>query len=887
MLDPGRYFAEAIYFLQYTLAQILWAVNRAVLSVPIIAEGVNGWVTDNVGYFVQLLVNALSAPLGGMFILALTALGFWYALNNVVPTDRWVDPGKLATYGFIALFFFSSPIVVIDLMEELRGSLNAGIDQALIDGAAGDIFNAGMNGTDPGLPGGVPDVNSDGVIGSFDLAAAFILVANLDELDSSEFPVDFETTYFPFGDPSGIDLSDEADQELAKALASDGIERLLFALVAMPTAIAEHFLRLVLTGAAVFLYLGVPIAMVFAFFAHTQALLGAYLRQYVNLLIETLLSVIIVSIMLGLLLAAAQQGIGLYIAASLLVLVVLLWRIKSGFRLAGAAFNLFGGGGLTGGAGGTELVQMVKQAVLGAAGATAAVAGAAVTGGTTLVLGGAAAAGAAALQADGRSGGAYLGTDPEKTAGRVAQLKAATGYTLGRSETARHLVERAHEVRTLARNFRDGQVQEHDPDILDYLRAGSSMSDFDSNPWLAMHLSPPLRSAFDAIGGRRYGPGGRDAVFDGDGEPVSLSGGWRAEPATSGQRGYLAQMGLAGAGDPDLTRGEAGDRLMAEQGFRRFLAHGRRPDDDQQALLTRLIGLEQVLADLATVLNQGRPGSGEPPPPVAEETAASVGSPAGPAGGRPPASRVFLQSYSSERGRRLEEALEKLESPDTAAGQAAFQTLVNHAGPDNARLLQAAVTDHSAESVGAAAAAVAGMAAHYRGQGLDEAAVLQTFRSGRAAEALRQILATPLSDEQLAAAADLVLQPQRRLDRSELVAVIGREAAAGAVSDQAIIEAIGSPVGFGSQTGNVRGVLVGARDLNLSPAELSRLADLISDGLRETARQELAGRGHRPEQVRALIADIAALPAAITVPQSTAWPAAARQQQISEEDSNE
>jgi hypothetical protein len=33
MLDPGRYFAEAIYFLQYTLAQILWAINRATLSV--------------------------------------------------------------------------------------------------------------------------------------------------------------------------------------------------------------------------------------------------------------------------------------------------------------------------------------------------------------------------------------------------------------------------------------------------------------------------------------------------------------------------------------------------------------------------------------------------------------------------------------------------------------------------------------------------------------------------------------------------------------------------------------------------------------------------------------------------------------------------------------
>ena len=41
MLDPGRYFAEAIYFLQYTLAQILWAINRATLSIAVIAESIN------------------------------------------------------------------------------------------------------------------------------------------------------------------------------------------------------------------------------------------------------------------------------------------------------------------------------------------------------------------------------------------------------------------------------------------------------------------------------------------------------------------------------------------------------------------------------------------------------------------------------------------------------------------------------------------------------------------------------------------------------------------------------------------------------------------------------------------------------------------------------
>ncbi|NLF63809.1 MAG: hypothetical protein GX579_04340, partial [Chloroflexi bacterium] len=194
MLDPGRYLAEAIYFLQYTLAQILWAIDRAALSIAIIAESVNGWLSENIGYFVELLVNALSAPLGGLLILALTALGFWYVLNTIVATSRWVDPSRLFTYGLIALFFFSAPLVVVELMEELRAGINAGIDQALVDGASGDIFSSGLDGTDTGLPTAIPDVNGDGVVASFDLVAAFLHVANGDELDSSEFPADFEAT---------------------------------------------------------------------------------------------------------------------------------------------------------------------------------------------------------------------------------------------------------------------------------------------------------------------------------------------------------------------------------------------------------------------------------------------------------------------------------------------------------------------------------------------------------------------------------------------------------------------------------------------------------------------------------------------------------------------
>lgn len=905
MLDPGRYLAEAIYFLQYTLAQLLWALNRALLSIAVIAESVNTWVTENVGYFVQLLVNALSAPLGGMFILALTALGFWYLLNNIVPTQRWVDPGKLFSYGLIAFFFFSSPIVVIEMMEDLRQSLNAGIDQALIDGAAGDIFAAGMDGTDPGLPGALADVNGDGVIGSFDLVAGFMLVANLDELDSSEFPLDFEADFFPFGDPSSINLSDEADQQLAKALASDGIERLFFAGVAIPTAIAEHFLRLALTGVAMFLYAGAPFAMIFAFFIYTQAFLGAYLRQFINLLIETFMSVVITAIMLGLLAAAALQGVGLYIGASLIALGVLLWRIKSALRLAGTAIDLFGGAMLTGGAGGMTPVRMGRQALSGAA----AVTGAALTGGLTLAAGSAVMATAAAVQADGRSEGGYLGLDPEKADGRVRQLKTIAGYTIGRSEATRRLIENTHEARTLVRNLSDGEAQPYAPDTLDYLRAGSSMSNLGSSPWMAMRLSPSLRAAYDDIGGRRNQADTADLVYEEDGAPILATGGrhddrrdgrpptadWRADPATPAQLALLRRLGADV--EDGLTRGQASAQIDRA---RRRLSQEDAPGDGAGAaprlpqLDARFASLEQALAALtAALLN----GEGAPDAQSRAETPESVNGPLPdwlqPPGAQngpvvPVASRphrdgweeeaettlgeIRLQPVQASRRRLINDLLARLADADAPTAQTAQQTLVTYTGTRNAAQVQTAVRQHGQAAVQQAATATADLFVQYRQQERDGAAILTAFQSGEAAAAVRETTETPLAAAQLAAVADMVLLPQRQLTRPQLAAVIGRQAAAGAESEQAVIEALEMPVDFGPQTGAVRGVLDGARQLTLSPADLARLAALIQDGLREQAQAQLHARGAAPQQAHALLNEMAALPEIITVPQTTAVP---------------
>lgn len=507
MLDPGRYIAQAIYFLLWSVAQGFWEANRSLLSIAVIVESINTWITDNIGYFVEAIVNALEAPMSALFVIAIGALGAWYAFNTIVATNKWVDPSKLVTYGFITLFFFSSPILVIDAMEDIRVSLSAGMQASVLSGASGDIFDTGMSsGTDETIPPAIPDVNADGVIGSFDLVAYLMGVDNVNQLNNIEFPPDFEATYFPYGDPATIDLSDESDRTEALRLAWDGIKRLFYALMAIPTAIAEHFLRLSLTGAAMILYAGVPFALMLSFFIYTQAFLGAYIRQFINLLVETFLSVIIVGLMVGLMIAAAEISIGLYIGASIIALIVILWRIKGAFKLATAAFDLFGGGSITGGAAGADLRNMATQT----AGAAVGLGAAALTGGSALALAG-------GLSAMSQQQGT---TNDPAMQNRIKQLKTVAGYAAGKSRIMRRGIESAHEVRTFGRNFYDGGLGDRTPTTLDYLRLGSQMSSMNSSPWMAMGLSPSLRQAYDEIGGRgsRYG---RYEAYDEDGANVA------------------------------------------------------------------------------------------------------------------------------------------------------------------------------------------------------------------------------------------------------------------------------------------------------------------------------------------------------------------------------
>ncbi|MBX3061061.1 MAG: hypothetical protein KF770_31770 [Anaerolineae bacterium] len=847
---PGidELFATAVYLVEYYLGLFLWSVARVTLSMSLLIQSVQTSLVENISDLVQYTVNALAAPVGLFLVLALTTLGAWYVINNLVATSKWVDPSRLLTYGLATLVFFSTPVLVIDLLESVRTSMTQGIEATLLDETIADMFNIETGGDDEPLPDVIPDVNGDGHIGTFDLVAYFLSVANSQEIFNSDFPAGLAAAYFP-EHPSEIDLSNEDARNQAIENAWTGITRLAFSFPAILTAVAEHLLWLVLTMAAVLLYIGFPFAAMLSFFVYTDALFTSYIRQFIKLCIETFISVIIVAFVVGLIAAAAQASIGLYVGTSLVGLLILTWRIKGAFKLSTAAFDMVAGGNLTGGSSMRDLRVMSAGVTR-----TAATAGmAALTGGTALAAAGMLAADQKLSSQAGMEEYTMLGLDQSKSEARTQQLLSLAGYSIGRNPTARHGIETAHEGRAFLRAMRDGGPQAQTPDTLDYLRVGSSLSTFGSTPWLALRTSPSLRHAFDTIGGNR----GRYPANADDGAPNNGVGGHTLGGPTSG--GELTAI---------LQQLTAVLQGFQAQGQPQPPVNGASP--------------------VHAAASQPGNTASQPPPghqPAtgrhhAESSRPPARHPAGQAGpvevnivssrpdqdGNLPANRdegqVILQPQTADRTASLVETVSHLQNPASLQGQESYQVLLVYTGKQNADALQQAVRQHGPEVVQDATQATVDVIADYTQTGLNPAEILAAFQHGDGFTAVRQQLGAnnPLTHTQLTAVADLALLPRREVTPAELTHQISTAVTTGG-SDRTVAAALGAPTHFGPHTRAIRGVMAGAQELGLTAAQTEQVLSDIRHGLLEEVRVALSRAGGSPTMVNNFIADASMLPA--------------------------
>lgn len=478
IIDALKPIHQAIYFTLWSLARFAWDFNRIGLTSTLWLNSLRLFVVEQAANIVELVADALVSPAGLFLTFAFIVYGLWRLAAIFFPTTTWkpVELPKAILYGLLMGVFFAAPAAAMTGLEAARAELRQSLEAA-ISNESPTITPAGYSSSEPGLT----VYNLDGQAGAsgVDLAGSLMGVSNLSELGSPELPASFQSHYFTHGTPADFTLDDDVARTAALTLAGEGLLVMFLAPVAIFYAFAESLLWLVLTAAAVILWLSLPIALMLAPFRASEGLFSVFFNRYIQLWIETVISAVMVAILSTILAGAAAEGFGLFLAAGLLAGFIVLWRVISAARLASSAVGTIGGPAVTGG------VSLDKAAGTIATG-TVAIAGGLVTGGATTA---AVAAGGLML-----AGSKLVGSQSESepvtaSADNVAhgqnrhgqgvpgaRVAALGGFLLGQSNLARGALQTAQEMRLVS-----GLHQAEQPDRIDAAYIGSLFSQQGTN----------------------------------------------------------------------------------------------------------------------------------------------------------------------------------------------------------------------------------------------------------------------------------------------------------------------------------------------------------------------------------------------------------------------
>ncbi|MEW5985017.1 MAG: hypothetical protein AB1791_00120 [Chloroflexota bacterium] len=812
IIDALKPIHQGIYFVLWSLASYFWDFDRILLTTALWLNSLREFIIANAALLVELVAEALVSPAGLLLTFAFVLYGFWRLVAILLPNTTWkpIELPKVVIYGFLMAAFFSTPAVLMTGLEHLRGELAEGIKTAVIESLAPSFTPAGYSSSEPGLV--VYDIDGYSGISGIDLAASLVGVSNVVELGSPGLPAAFQNEYFTYGTPADFTLDDEEARTAALTLAGEGVLVMLLAPVAIFYAIGEALLWLVLTAAGVILWVGLPIALMLASFQISEGLFTVFFNRYANLWIETVISAALLGIVAGVMVEAASQGFGLFLAAGVLAGFAVLWRILSAARLASAAVNTIGGAGVTGG------VTLGEAAGTVATGATA-VAGGLVTGGLTaaaVAAGGAMiTAGAVAGGHNANAAGGQAIADDQSTVGATssatgltgAKVAALGGLLLSRSRTAQHTLQAFQEVRLLA-----GLHSANQPDAIDAAYIGSLLAGRgSSSTYLTLGLMGGPLQAYRKLG---LAPG-------------AAGGAWGVDEE--------------GQNPADWDRERAG-------GGRRPSPGPARPPRPGSGLQPEQESLPRRPAVAATEPVPEPPGQPVTSPPPADQPVTFTGQAEG------VSQWADMMADPTADGATRTTLLEVAEQ---ASGPAVRQVAraIDHYGPAPIR---------------AAAQAIAQQVQVYQAAGRSNPEILQMFRDGRAYEDLAGHLApdSPLQPnsqgyEALKAVADMTLAARSHVSRDRMVTAIGTAAERPAENPVDVLSSeLGAPAGMGGYTGLSQAIVDRVRQMGVPGTQLVEADRLLQQGDEWAACEALQAAGRTTDaEVQALIADLDVLPA--------------------------
>jgi hypothetical protein len=835
IIDALKPIHQGIYFILWSLAQTLWDFDRILLTVALWINSFRNFVLTNAAQIVELVADGLASPAGMFLALAFVVYGLWRLAAIFFPNTTWkpVELPRVIVYGLLIGAFFAGPAVAIVALEDLRIDLAENVQNSVTGSLAPTFTPPGYSSSEPGLT--VYDIDGSGNASGINLAASLMGVQNVSDLGSPEMPPAFQSTYFTYGTPADFTLDDEDARTEALTLAGEGVLVLFLAPLAILYAICESLLWLILTVAALILWVGLPIALMLAPFRISEGLFSTFFNRYASLWIETIISAAIMGIFTGVLANAAAQGMGLFLAAGVLATLVVLWRILSATKIASTAVGTVGGANVTGG------VSLDKAAGTVAAGTTAVVGGL-VTGGLTTAA--VAAGGALIAGSNIGAGGSSAGSTDAGGGASGSKAAALGGFLLGKSGPARRALQTFQEARLIS-----GAHSAEQPDAVDAAYVGSLLSNRGtSSAYLTLGMMGGPQNAYRNLGLAPQGNGNSWGVDEDGNNPADwdrpaggrgpggqyggLGNGMRPRPGSPGDNG--AAGGEGRRNNPDQsTGGSHQNPEVPEQGLSEgsgLNQAGSQTTDLQQALAEAA----QQMSNLSDTLAVNQP--------------------------------TFTGQADG-----INQWIDLLSDP-AAAGtthEALISSAGRHAGP-SAQQVAAAVGRHGASQVQEAVQVIANQVQTYEEAGISRNETLQKFQDGRAYQDLADGLApdSPFRPGQagfsdLPAIADMTLAARRHVNRQQLVAALG---SAVEQNDKDAVEAasslLGTPAGLGSYAGVSRLAVERARSMGVSGEQLTVADTRMRQGDAQGAFRIIRSAPQATdESSRQLMSDLDVLPA--------------------------
>ena len=362
LLGVSRTIDHAVYTAFNALAIALWRLDAALLGMSVFGYRTQDWLTGQDGQGVWFLLAKMVGAHGIVGVAtwqAFLALALvLYGLSLVVrPFLRVapVDIGRLFLYAIVAYIFITQGSRLMQDAERWRAVAGSYIYQAMSDSDVSALTPpTGSSSDDDPL---YPPADLDGVDpirGWEAVGSSYFLARTDDEIHDVVPPHDFRVAYCLYDPRDPIDTQNEENnagcsprkawdewdlvstgtitnvfglplpinvgislpisqdhpenRQLGIRQAQAGAARLALGPVVALFPLLEANVGLMLALAASFIYLSLPIMLLFGFFRATETLVVGLMFQYLNIIIRTLILQGLVALFLIILIGVAAQG---------------------------------------------------------------------------------------------------------------------------------------------------------------------------------------------------------------------------------------------------------------------------------------------------------------------------------------------------------------------------------------------------------------------------------------------------------------------------------------------------------------------------------------------------------------------------------------------------